>query len=256
MMTSIGDRLRKALHNLGLTDYEMRVYITLLERGNMTANQISEAAGVPYSKIYEVLESLESKGWIGSEGGRPAKFYPRSPITALEVNRMRIERRLKTYENIVISELLPLYESGGLRERPDVWILRGELNVLSKLKDLLSNCDLELQIATPWINKQLANILLPTLTMIRAKGGSAQIMLSSSCSKSIAKRLGEYAEVRFRDQLFGGGIIADSREAIIILRGEKKKPTLAIWSDHIGLAKIAKIYFEYLWKDAEPLKDG
>lgn len=255
MVISISPRLRKALHSLGLTDYEMRVYLALLERGSMTANQLSDAADVPYSKIYEVLENLEKKGWIGSEGGRPAKFYSRSPITALEVNRMRIERKLKTYENVVASELIPLYESGGLRERHDIWILRGELNILSKLKDLLSNCDSELQIATPWIDKQLADMLLPTLAILRTKGGTIQIMLSSSCSRGIARRLSDYAEVRFRNQLFGGGVIADSKEAIIILRGENEKPTLAIWSDHIGLARIAKVYFDYLWRDAEPLKD-
>ncbi|MCS7132149.1 MAG: TrmB family transcriptional regulator [Aigarchaeota archaeon] len=255
MVISVSDRLRKALHSLGLTDYEIRVYLTLLERGSMTANQVSEAADVPYSKIYEVLEGLEKKGWIGSEGGRPAKFYSRSPITALEVNRMRIERKLKTYENIVASELIPLYESGGLRERHDIWILRGKLNILSKLKDLLASCDLELQIATPWIDKQLVDMLLPTLTILKTKGGTIQIMLSSSCSRSIARKLSDYAEVRFRNQLFGGGVIADSKEAIILLRSENGEPALAIWSDHIGLARIAKVYFEYLWKDAEPLKD-
>ncbi|HDD66011.1 MAG TPA: hypothetical protein ENG52_00110 [Nitrososphaeria archaeon] len=79
-------------------------------------------------------------------------------------------------------------------------------------------------------------------------------MLSTDCSKALARKLSEYAEVRFRDQLFGGGVIADSGEAIIILGGEGRKPTLAIWSDHIGLARIAKVYFDHLWKDAKPLK--
>lgn len=255
MVILISEKLRKAMRGLGLTDYEMRVYLTLLERGSMTANQLSEIAEVPYSKIYDVLENLENKGWIGSEGGRPAKFYPRSPTTALEVSKMRIERKLKSYEDIITSELLPLYEGKNLSERHDVWILRGELNILSKLKDLLSNCSSELQIAAPWMNRQLINILLPTLAILQTRGGTAQIMLSSSCSRSVARRLSDYAEVKFRNQLFGGGAIADSKEAIIVLRGENEKPTLAIWSDHIGLAKIAKIYFEYLWRDAEPLKE-
>jgi len=114
---------------------------------------------------------------------------------------------------------------------------------------------MELQIASPWMNKELVDMLLPTLTTISTKGGKVQIMLSSSCSRSMAKRLSTYAEVRFRDQLFGGGVISDSKEAIIILgTGKKNVPNLAIWSDHIGLAKIAKIYFEYLWKDAELLE--
>ena len=255
MVSPISDRLKKAFHQLGLTDYEMRVYVALLEHGAMTANHISEAAEVPYSKIYEILGNLEEKGWIRSEGGRPAKFYPQNPETALEINRLRIDRELKKYENILLSELLPAYEGAGLREKHDIWILRGELNIVSKLKSLLSNCDMELQIASPWINKELIDILLPTLVMIKTKGGKVRIMLSSSCSKSLARRLGEYAEVKFRDQLFGGGVISDSREAIIILGlGKRNTPTLAIWSDHIGLAKIAKVYFDYLWSGAEALK--
>ncbi|MCD6312746.1 MAG: TrmB family transcriptional regulator [Thaumarchaeota archaeon] len=254
MPIPVSDKLRKAFHKLGLTDYEMRSYLTLLEHGEMTANQISEAADIPYSKIYEVLEGLEKKGWIGSEGGRPAKFYPRSLSTALEINRMRIEKDLKRIERILSMELLPLHKGAGSREKHDIWILRGELNILSKLKALLSNCDMELQVASPWMNKDLVAILLPTLTILKSKNGRAQIMLSGSCNKGLARKLSEYAEVRIRDQLFGGGIIADSNETIIILGEEKRRPTLAIWSDHMGLARIAKIYFEHLWKDSEPLK--
>jgi len=255
MPLPIGDSLKKAFHKLGLTDYEMRAYLALLGHGRMTANQVSEAAEVPYSKIYEVLESLEQKGWIGCEGGRPAKFYPRSFSTALEISRMRIEKDLKKVERVLSTELTPLCKGLGLREKHDIWVLRGELNILSKLKSLLSNCDMELQVASPWMNKEIVAMLLPTLTMLSAKGGRSQIMLSNRCSKRLARRLSEHAEVRIRDQLFGGGVIADSSETIIILGEEDgRNPTLAIWSDHVGLARIAKVYFEHLWKDSEPLK--
>ena len=253
-LSSISNRIRKAFHQLGLTDYEMRAYLALLKRGEMTANEISEAAAIPYSKIYEVLESLERKGWISSEGGRPAKYYPRNLSTALEVNRMRIEKELRKYEGVLLAEIPQFVDAVGSREKHDVWILRGEVNILSKLKSLLSNCDMELQIASPWINKDLVELILPVLALLKAKNGNAKIMLSADCNKALARKLSEYAEVRFRDQLFGGGIIADSGEAIIILGGEKGGPTLAIWSDHVGLARIAKIYFEHLWKDAKPLK--
>jgi len=249
----ISSKLRRAFHKLGLTDYEMRVYLALLQHGGMTANQVSEAASVPYSKIYEVLENLEEKGWISSEGGRPARFYPKNLSAALEINRMRIEKELRRYEGVLLTEVPPLLRESEEREKHDIWILRGELNILSKLKSLLSNCDMELQIASPWINKELVELILPTLTLLKAKNGVAQIMLSNDCSKGLAKKLSEHAEIRFREQLFGGGVIADSSEAMIIL-GDRNQPSLAIWSDHIGLARIAKIYFEHLWKDAEPFK--
>jgi len=52
-----------------------------------------------------------------------------------------------------------------------------------------------------------------------------------------------------KDNMFGGGLIADGREAILIL-GEKKT-SLTIWSDHLGLVKFAKDYFQHLWDSAE-----
>jgi len=253
----VDERLRRALHNLGLTDYEIKVYVVLVEKGGMTANQVSEAAEVPYSKIYEVLDSLEKKGWVGSEGGRPAKYYPKSPATALEANRMRVERELKENESIVLSELLPIYEGAGAREKHDIWILRGEANILAKIRSLLRNCEEELQAATPWMSKEILEFLLPSLATIVGRGGRVQVMLSSACDYRVIKKLSRVAEVRLRDQMYGGGIIADSQEVVLILSTDKQDSfNLAIWSEHVGLARLAKIYFEHLWSDADPVEPG
>jgi sugar-specific transcriptional regulator TrmB len=253
MSVPVDENLKKAFQRLGLTEYEMRAYLALLQHGEMTANQVSKVAEIPYSKIYEVLESLEEKGWVGSEGGRPARYHARSLSTALEISKMKLERDLKKVEDFLLSELSPISKGLGAREKHDIWILRGELNILSKLKSLLEGCDFELQLTTPWMNKEILSMLLPTLTTLKARNSRAQIMLSSDCSRALAMRLKEYAEVRLRDQLFGGGAIADSDETIIILGEEGRSPTLAIWSDHAGLARIAKIYFEHLWQDSEKL---
>jgi sugar-specific transcriptional regulator TrmB len=63
------------------------------------------------------------------------------------------------------------------------------------------------------------------------------------------KELDKVAEVRVRDQMFGGGIIVDGKEAILFL-GEDK-PTLVIWSNHLGLVQFAKDYFQHLWNSSE-----
>jgi HTH-type transcriptional regulator, sugar sensing transcriptional regulator len=93
---SISDKSRKAMESLGLTGYEIKVYLALVETGKSTASDISKKSGVPYSKIYEVLNGLEDKGWSESDSSRPQKFFPRSPRTALEAMRMRIKTALRT----------------------------------------------------------------------------------------------------------------------------------------------------------------
>ena len=53
------------------------------------------------------------------------------------------------------------------------------------------------------------------------------------------------SELRVRDHMFGGGVIADSKEAMLFL-GEDK-PSLVIWSNHVGLVGFAREYFQFLW---------
>jgi len=79
---SVSHEAKRALRELGLTDYEARAYLSLLEKVGMTAGQLSEAADLPYSKIYETLNALEKKGWIKIERGRPSRYYPKSPSEA------------------------------------------------------------------------------------------------------------------------------------------------------------------------------
>ncbi len=68
--------------------------------------------------------------------------------------------------------------------------------------------------------------------------------------KGDIERMSNIGEVRVRDTLFGGGVIVDAREALLIL-GEDK-PSLVIWSNHIGLVKFARDYFQYLWESVRP----
>jgi len=53
----VSERASAALEGLGLTKSEIRSYAALLEGGTMTASEVSQAARVPYSKVYQALES-------------------------------------------------------------------------------------------------------------------------------------------------------------------------------------------------------
>ena len=59
------------------------------------------------------------------------------------------------------------------------------------------------------------------------------------------KKVAGVNELRVRDHMFGGGVIADGKEAMLFL-GEDK-PNLIIWSNHVGLVGFAREYFQFLW---------
>jgi sugar-specific transcriptional regulator TrmB len=252
---TISDRARRSLQEFGLTDYEIRSYTSLLEIGPATASELSEASDVPYSKIYEILGSLEKKGWIESEHGRPSKYYPKPPSLAMEITKSQLETKLKTNEALVLDELQPLYEKKGVREHPDIWIVRGNFNVLARIRETIEHVQKEILAAVPAIPDQVAEMLIPLVKSITAKGVKVQIMTMKNSPSETMTKLSNVCEVRVREQMFGGGVIADGREVILLLGQEGDEAiSLAIWSDHIGLSKFAKNYFEYLWADARPTK--
>ena len=86
---SISDKTRKSLEKIGLTSYEIKTFSVLLKTGELTASDLSQKSGVPYSKIYEVLGTLEEKSWIGSDDSRPTRYFAKSPSTGLETTKQK-----------------------------------------------------------------------------------------------------------------------------------------------------------------------
>lgn len=251
----ISDKTRNSLRGFGLTDYEVRTYVALLERGPRTASELSKTAEVPYSKIYEILGSLEKKGWVEAEHGRPTRYYPKPPSDAVEGTKLRIERSLKGNESQILGELQPLYEKKDVHERPDIWIVRGEFNVLGKVREIFNKSAEELLIAVPGLDQALVEMFTPSLIRLRQVGVKAMVMSTKDQNMGLLKRLAKVADVRVRRQLFGGGVISDVKEVMLLLGSESGEGVgLAIWSDHVGLTKFAKNYFEYLWSEASKVR--
>ncbi len=243
---AINEETRNALREMGLNTYEIDAYVALLEGGQMTAMDISQEAKVPYSKMYEVLNSLKGKGWIKNSESRPFKYYPVPPLEATRSTKLRLEDKYLIWENTVTQTLQPLYEKRELVERPDMLILRGQQAVLSKIEEVVKKATKEIMIAAPDFAKPVIVIAEPLLGSGLKK--NVRIKLMAAGKKEDWLFIRKYAglnELRIRDHMFGGGIIADGKEAMLFL-GEDK-PTLVIWSNHVGLVGFAREYFQFLW---------
>jgi len=243
---AVGERARRVLRELGLTVYESSVYLSLIERGVMTASEVSESANVPFSKVYEVLNSLERKGWLDVERGRPSRYFAKAPVEAFEASKHEVDEKMRSWEHIVSGELQPLYEKREFREKPDIWILRGEASVLAKLREMLNNARSQVMIAAPLFARDLAEKVMPFLASFGLGDVEVSVMVVGEPRNWGLESLTSIAEVRGRKDMFGGGVIVDGKEALLFL-GEEDKPSLVVWSSHIGLVKFAKDYFQYLW---------
>ncbi len=244
----MGEEALRALRSLGLTEYEARAYLALVAHGELGARELSRLSGVPYSKIYGVLEGLRRRGWISVRGGRPKRYCARSPAEAVRSERMRREEELKAVEAFLVGALQPIYERSKARERPDIWIIRGLDAILEKAKDMLASARSEVLLALPSAAKELLAVLIPSLRHLSFVGVRVAVLASEELRGEL-RALEKSVETRYRSGMFGGGLIVDGREAILVLSEPSTGELMAIWSDYMELAHIARTYFEHLWAD-------
>lgn len=251
---SMSDRTRRALAGMGMTSYEIRAFGALLG-GEMTASDLSRRSGVPYSKVYEVLGVLEEKGWIGSDESRPTRYFAKSPATGLEATRQRREADFARGKETILNELVPLYERSGSSEKPEILVIWGAANIAGRALEMVGQCKREVMVALPEAGKELVSRALPKLRSLHDRGVKITVLTSDRTDRESLRAASRVAEVKTRQGLFGGGVIADRRHVMILLGqeiGGGGGEAVAIWAEHEGLAGFASEYFEYLLKDSKP----
>lgn len=93
------------LREIGLTDYESRVYVALLDLGKATSGEILQQASLNTGKIYDILASLKNKGFVSEiiEAG-VKKFFPADPqriYDYLEEKKQDISQQEASLGNII-----------------------------------------------------------------------------------------------------------------------------------------------------------
>jgi len=255
---SVSEQTRKSLEKIGLTGYEIKAFTSLLKTGEITASELSQQSNVPYSKIYEVLGILEEKGWVGSDESRPTKYFAKSPNSALQTTKQRAEEDFARNQKVILNDLNPIYKKSGTAERPDIWVLTGTMNIVTKILEMIDTCREEVLIAIPKAGEELVKQALPKLRHLHDKGVKITILTSDRFDKKDIKGLARLATVKIKKGLFGGGLISDKHNVVILLGPEishsNASEIIAICTDHAELSGFAREYFEYLLKDALKVK--
>jgi HTH-type transcriptional regulator, sugar sensing transcriptional regulator len=238
----VAENTKGTLREMGLNAYEIDTYITLLE--------ISQEAKVPYSKIYDVLNALKEKGWVKSSESRPFKYSPTSPLEATTFTKRRLDDKYQVWEQAITETLQPLYEKRELVERPDILILHGQHAIIVKLEEVFKKANKEIMIAMPTFAKPIIESADQILSGVKKTVEVKLMAAGKSEDWKALKKIAGLNELRFRDHMFGGGVIADDKEAMLFL-GEEDKPSLIIWSNHVGLVGFACEYFQFLWDSSK-----
>ncbi len=127
----------QSLKKLGLTEYEARSYMALLELGPTTADHLSKRSEVPISRVYSVLGDLEKKGFLRSAPGRPVRYRPVEPNLALDALMMANMKELEEAKNTILSYLEALFGQNLQRASMEYWYASDEGSIVRRLAQAL-----------------------------------------------------------------------------------------------------------------------
>ncbi|MDP2924771.1 MAG: helix-turn-helix domain-containing protein [Nanoarchaeota archaeon] len=115
---------------LGLNSYEFRAYQALIRLGKATAQKISKLSSVPSSRIYDILSSLESKGYIKTINDRVKYFIASDPKEVIKF----IQNKKKELDNLEV-EFGRLEQIYDIQEEEPILIVKGNRNFHRLLKE-------------------------------------------------------------------------------------------------------------------------
>ena len=252
----------------GLNLYEVKIWTALLSRGVSTAGELSDIANVPRSRSYDVLESLEKKGFVVMKIGKPIKYIAVAPAEVVErvKKNMKIEAedRVKRLEELkktdVVKELHTLHTQGIELVEPTELSgsLRGRHNLYNHLDYAIRNAEESVTIVTTTqglIRK--VEGLKPSFEKIKKRGVTIRIAAPITKEAAAAvEDLSSIAEIRHTTTKARFCIIDKKEITFMILDDEEVHPTydVGIWINTAFFSAALEEFFELAWKSMKPAK--
>jgi sugar-specific transcriptional regulator TrmB len=261
--------LSKLRRYFSLNLYEVKIWTALLSRGVSTAGELSDIANVPRSRSYDVLESLEKKGFAVTKLSKPIKYIAVPPEEVLErVKKNMTEEandKVKRLEDLkgteVLDELSTLHSQGiDLVEPSDLsGSLKGRHNLYNHLELTIRNAEKSVSImtTTQGLLRKIEG-LKPTFEKIKKRGVKIRIAapLTKECSGAI-KDLGDVAEIRHSASKARFCIVDKSEVIFMVMDDAEVHPTydVGVWINTPFFSNALENLYDVSWKSLKPAKD-
>jgi HTH-type transcriptional regulator, sugar sensing transcriptional regulator len=259
-MTVEKEQLVKKLKDyFDLNIYETKVWLALLSRGVSSAGEIATISNVPRSRTYDVLESLEKRGFVIQKLGKPVKYLAVKPDTVIEKLKnntaTRAEEKIKVLSNLKdtteYKELKQLHNTGiepiknhelstSIKGRSNLYIQMGQVMESARKTIYMVTSNYEL------LSKQ--KMFKDIFTKLKKRGVDIKVMVNQD-EKDAAKLSRKFGvEIRSKP-ISARFVIADKEELIFTM-----KPTdthedfdYGVWINSPFFTNSLAYMFELAW---------
>lgn len=243
------------LKDFGLNSYESKLWVALLSRGSSTAGELSDISNVPRSRTYDVLESLEKKGFIIVKVGKPIKYLAVPPREVVERVKKKVaeEAEQKTQllsqlkESETLVELNTLHTQGIKLVDPTdrSGAFRGRNKVYEHLATMIKNAQRSITLMTTKEGlERKSEVLFAPLKKAAQKGVKIRVVVPTNAEKGVLEQFGGISEIRHAKTASTRFCMIDDKELLLMLTDDKKTHKdydCAVWVD-------APYFVEYFGK--------
>ncbi len=253
------------LKDFGLNSYESKLWVALLSRGVSTAGELSDISSVPRSRAYDVLESLEKKGFIVVKVGKPIKYLAVPPAEVVERVKKRVledaDLRTKVLSNLkgsdVLGELNTLHTEGIKMVDPTdkSGAFRGRDKVHEHLAFMIKNAkkSITLMVSKEGLERKY-EALGGHLRRAAKSGVEVRMVVPGNADKDMVSLTSKFAKVKAQKDGDARFCIVDGKEMLLFLTDDQKvhkSYDCAVWVEAPQFVDYFSSLFDKEWKSGK-----
>ena len=275
-MTNLDDSA-KILSEFGLTPYESKVYLAVLQQGLATAGDIAKVAGIRREEVYRTLPKLEKNGLIERVLGRPARVraLPIDDALSILISRKkeeasRIIRNLLEKKSELLEKFQEFKPDKMDEEEKAHFTLVSDKDAIEKRVSLLISQATNTISFVDTFENAFRFVLTFADELISANERNVDVRIITEYpdnTKLIPEALDKHVptssfNIRYCEVLPGNYIIFDNFQALITTSiGRTISTSGTLWTDDPGLVRIVQTDFNQLlqtsidWKELKVTSD-
>ncbi|MEW6069758.1 MAG: helix-turn-helix domain-containing protein [Candidatus Thermoplasmatota archaeon] len=228
----------------GWSRYEASAYNFLARTHPMSAKELSVKAGIPDSKIYGAMASLEEKGYVKVIGNSRKKIYD------AQNPRYVLEHELKKFQGAArnkikhLEALWEIREEKTFSESENSWVVKGAPGIAIELKQMLKKAKRNIKI----IDETMSWPTKKDLNMLRDLVRSGRVKINAmSANTDILNQLADFGcNVKILQEPEHNWYIIDD-SSVLLITGSKS-PTGTVLHNKTTAKVLAKEYDELFSK--------
>lgn len=259
--------LKKLRQIFDLNIYEVKIWTALLSKGVSSAGELADISGVPRSRSYDVLETLEKKGFVVMKLGKPIKYlavHPEEVISRIKSNiKDRAEEHVKELSKVnasdIYSELELLYKQGIEKVEPTDMsgLLKGRKNLTDHLKSMINNAKESVVLVTtaPGVLRK-ADALKSALKRANERGVNIRIAAPVEDKNKLPKELLKVADVKHYGGQKARFVIVDNDQVVFMTSDDDdvhEAYDSGVWINTPFFAGAFKQMFDNTWQGLKDL---